>query len=156
LLFTDTWQNRVVSLMNSYHILTGRANININVPELLAFIAVHVYMGIHNLPRIDMYWHHEQQHPFVNHLLSRDRFQQLNAAFCLHLDESGVAVDDPVIHTHDFIQHFNITAPLLELPTKNMSFDEAMCAYTGRSEIKHAVSACQTTSLWIQVVVPGQ
>lgn len=141
LFFTDIWKNRVVDLMNSYHVMSGRWNINTNVPEILAFIGVHIYMGIHNLPRIDMYWHNEHQHPFVSSLFTRDRFQLLNAAFCLHTTDNGLAVDDPIIHTKDFVDHINRTCPLLDIPTQHMSFDEAMCAYTGRSTIKQYLPA---------------
>src|SRR5690349_15213155 len=39
--FTETWQNRVVKLMNSYHRDTNHHNINTTVTELRAFIAIH-------------------------------------------------------------------------------------------------------------------
>lgn len=136
LLFTKRWQKRVVSMMNSYHLLSTRSNINTNVPELLAMIAIHIYMGIHNLPRIHMYWSCDQPHPFVTSLMSRDRFKTLTAAFCLHQTKNGLAEDDPVVHCSSFINHFNQTAPSLDRPSQFFSFDEAMCAYTGRSAYK--------------------
>lgn len=141
LFFPAIWFVKVVALMNSYSRLTHHFNINTNVNELRAFISMHIYMGIHRLPRMHMYWQRQHQYHFITSMMSRDRFKQLNAAFCLHLNESGVADDDPAIHCKDFIDHLNTTLPTLHTPGQHLSFDEAMCAYTGRSSIKQYLPA---------------
>jgi hypothetical protein len=56
LFFPKEWNLRVAKFMNTPHLLSGRLPVNTNVPELRAFIAIHIYMGIHNLPRVHMYW----------------------------------------------------------------------------------------------------
>ena len=45
--------------------------------ELWLFIAVHIFMGIDNLPRAPMYWEDRWHQPFVADAFSRNRFQEL-------------------------------------------------------------------------------
>jgi hypothetical protein len=45
--------------------------------ELLAFIGVHIYMGIDSLPQRRMYWQADTRHATVAEVLSRDRFESL-------------------------------------------------------------------------------
>jgi hypothetical protein len=88
-----------------------------------------------------MYWAGDQSHSFVSELMSRDRFKQLNGAFCLHQTDHGLIDDDPATHINDFVEHFNKTAPTLDVAEQYLVFDEAMCAYTGRSAIKQYLPA---------------
>jgi hypothetical protein len=141
LFFTTEWMSSIVAFMNSYSLLTHHYNINTNVDELSAFISIHIYMGIHRLPRIHMYWRNDHRHHFITSLMTRDRFQQLNAAFCLHINDGGTVSDDPAIHCNNFINHLNTVLPTLHTPHQHLSFDEAMCAYTGRSSIKQYLPA---------------
>jgi hypothetical protein len=136
LFFTDEWFSSIVSFMNSYSLLTTHYNLNTSVSELKSFISIHIYMGIHQLPRIHMYWMDEHRYDFITSLMSRERFQSLNSAFCLSIGDQGIVVDDPAIHCNDFINHLNNVLPTLYSPGQHLSFDEAMCAYTGQSSIK--------------------
>jgi hypothetical protein len=129
LFFTDSWFSSIVSFMNSYSMLTTHYNINTNVAELKSFISIHIYMGIHQLPRKHMYWSDEHRYDFITSLMSRDRFQSLNSAFCLSIGDQGIVIDDPAIHCNDFINHLNNVLPTLYSPGQHLSFDEAMCAY---------------------------
>ena len=136
LFFTSKWCCEVVSFMNTHALKVLNQSLKTSQNEVLAFIAVHIYMGIHYLPRISMYWNDESRHAFVTALFSRDRFQLMNSCFCLAPPEKRCAVDDPYLHTKRFIAHLNDTMPFLFFPHQEMAFDEAMCAYTGRSDIK--------------------
>jgi hypothetical protein len=98
-------------------------------------------MGIHQLPHIHMYWMKEHQYQFITSLMSRNRFQFLNLAFCLIISDCSVVNDDPAIHCYDFINHLNNILPTLYTPSQHLSFDEAICAYTGQSSIKQYLPA---------------
>jgi hypothetical protein len=43
--------------------------------ELYAFIGIHIYMGICDLPQWHMYWSEEYQQPFVSHTFSQQATQ---------------------------------------------------------------------------------
>lgn len=127
-----------VSYTNKYSIIKTGSSINTNVNELYAFISVHIYMGISYLPRIDMYWSQHFHHPFVTSLFTRDRYQLLSSCFCI-TNPNDNNIDDPASHTIEFISHLNIVFPQHYIPSQYLTFDETMCAYKGRSNIRQYI-----------------
>ena len=129
---------RWVSYTNKYSIIKTGSSINTNVNELYAFISVHIYMGISYLPRIDMYWSQNFHHPFETSLFTRDRYQLLSSCFCI-TNPNENEIDDPASHTIEFINHLNVVFPQHYIPSQYLTFDETMCAYKGRSNIRQYI-----------------
>jgi hypothetical protein len=59
--------------------------------ELLAFIGVHIFMGIDSLPERRMYWQSETRHTTVASVLSRDRFESITRYLTVSPPEAGAA-----------------------------------------------------------------
>jgi hypothetical protein len=95
-------------------------------------------MGISYLPRIDMYWSQNFHHPFVTSLFTRDRYQLLSSCFCI-TNANDNDIDDPASHTNEFINHLNVVFPQHFIPSQYLTFDETMCAYKGRSNIRQYI-----------------
>lgn len=106
--------------------------------ELYAFLGVHIYMGICNLPRWHMYWSQEYQQPFVASVFPRWRFEQLLRYFHV-APPAAAAAGDPLSRVRPLIQSLQHSFPRHYAPSRCLALDEAMVAYKGRSPIKQYI-----------------
>jgi hypothetical protein len=131
------------ALMNSWTELTNAAAhagwTETDEEELLAFIGVHIYMGIDSLPRTRMYWADETRHPIITNLLSRDRFESLNRYFTVSEQQRDAAPRNPFSSVRDFIASLNHSFPQHWVPGRHLALDESMVSFRGRSDIKQFV-----------------
>lgn len=107
--------------------------------ELYAFIGVHIYMGICRLPQWHMYWSQEYQQPFVASTFPRWRFEQLLRYFHIAPPSDAAAADDPLSRVRPFIQSLQHSFPHHYAPSQNLTLDETMVAFKGRSAIKQYI-----------------
>jgi hypothetical protein len=107
--------------------------------ELYAFLGVHIYMGICNLPRCSMYWSELYQQPFVASVFPRRRLEQLLRHFHVAPLHSQHAAADPLSRVRPLIQSLQQSFPRHYLPSQFLTLDEAMVAYKGRSPIKQYI-----------------
>jgi hypothetical protein len=107
-----------------------------SVEDLWLFIAVHIFMGINDLPRAAMYWEERWQQPFVADAFSRNRFQELLRFF-------HIAPPSPSGVKHTVLDKI---APLITscqrsfstclLPAQVLVVDESMVPFKGREPMK--------------------
>jgi hypothetical protein len=109
------------------------------VAELYAFLGVHIYMGICNLPRWHMYWGELYQQPFVTSVFPRWRFEQLLRYFHVAPPPPAAAAADPLSRVRTLIQSLQHSFPRHYAPSRSLTLDEAMVAYKGRSPIKQYI-----------------
>ena len=102
------------------------------VPELMAFIAISVAMGMLRLPRVVDYWstHNILATPWFPSVMSRDRF--LMILRYIHLADSsqqkkkGEDGYDPLYKVRPLIDHLNAVFPQYYQPARYLSIDEMM------------------------------
>jgi hypothetical protein len=130
-------------LMDSWALLTnvagGAAWSPTDSHELLAFIGVHIYMGIDTLPQRRMYWQADTRHPTVAAVLSRDRFESLTRYLRVSPLEPGAAPRNPFSFVRAFIAALNHCFPRHWNPGRHLALDESMVSFRGRSDIKQFV-----------------
>jgi hypothetical protein len=107
--------------------------------ELLAFIGVHIYMGIDSLPERRMYWQADTRHPTVAQVLSRDRFESITRYLRVSPPEAGAAPRNPFSFVRAFIASLNHFFPRHWNPGRHLALDESMVSFRGRSDIKQFV-----------------
>jgi hypothetical protein len=139
LFITEKLITDIVTFTNKY--MNKKQN---NVPhtnenELLAFIGLHIFMGIVVLPRTRMYWSTDFGQPFVQNTMSRDRFNQLLQNVVVNNPTNDDAISDPATHTAYFIKHLNKIFPKYYKPSQYLTLDELMVAFKGASDIKQYV-----------------
>lgn len=104
--------------------------------EVWLFIAVHIFMGIIDLPYLHMYWEGQWKQQYVIDAFSRNRFMELLRYF--HIAEPtpvGVkrSVDEKIKPLYD---HCLATFPEYFTPPEILTLDEAMVRMKGRSPYK--------------------
>jgi hypothetical protein len=107
--------------------------------ELLAFIGVHIYMGIDSLPERRMYWQADTRHSTVAAVLSRDRFESITRYLAVSPPEAGAAPRNPFSSVSAFIASLNHSFPRHWNPGRHLALDESMVSFRGRSDIKQFV-----------------
>lgn len=129
---TDTWAH----LTNA---AGGAAWPPTDTHELLAFIGVHIYMGIDSLPKRRMYWQADTRHATVAEVLSRDRFESLTRYLRVSPPEAAAAPRNPFSFVRAFIDSLNHSFPRHWNPGRHLALDESMVSFRGRSDIKQFV-----------------
>jgi hypothetical protein len=107
--------------------------------ELLAFIGVHLFMGIDSLPERRMYWQAGTRHSTVAAVLSRDRFESITRYLRVSPPEAGAAPRNPFNSVRAFIVSLNHSFPRHWNPGRHLALDESMVSFRGRSDIKQFV-----------------
>jgi hypothetical protein len=107
--------------------------------ELLAFIGVHIFMGIDSLPTRRMYWQSDTRHPTVAAVFSRDRFESITRYLRVSPPEVGAAPRNPFSFVRAFIAALNHSFPRHWHPGRHIALDESMVSFRGRSDIKQFV-----------------
>ena len=107
--------------------------------ELLAFIGVHVFMGIDSLPHRRMYWQAGTRHSTVATVLSRDRFESITRFLTVSPPQAGAAPRNPFSFVRAFIAALNHSFPRHWNPGRHIALDESMVSFRGRSDIKQFV-----------------
>lgn len=107
--------------------------------ELLAFIGVHIFMGIDSLPQRRMYWQADTRHQTVAAVLSRDRFESITRYVRVSPPEAAAAPRNPFSFVRSFIDSLNHSFPRHWNPGRHLALDESMVSFRGRSDIKQFV-----------------
>lgn len=130
-------------LMDSWAYLTNAAGGAAWTPtdsyELLAFIGLHIYMGIDSLPERRMYWEADTRHTTVASVLSRDRFESITRYLSVSEPVPAAAPRNPFTFVRAFIASLNHSFPRHWNPGRHIALDESMVSFRGRSDIKQFV-----------------
>jgi hypothetical protein len=139
LIITDELISVWTTYTNAYHRMHHDTDLNLSVNELLAFVAVQIYMGIVTMPRVDMYWDGDHHQPFITALFSRSRWQSILAAFSVSNPHEFDESVGPSEYVAELVHHLNDTFPSLYKPGQNLCIDEMMIAYKGRADIRQYI-----------------
>ena len=104
------------------------------VPELRAFIATYIYMGVHNEPRIEQYWNTDGTkgplHPLVREHISLKRWQQIDRFF--HISEHPEE-EDVFQKVDPLSEHLRERFKLYWTAGTHLTVDESIQRFMGRA-----------------------
>jgi len=107
--------------------------------ELQSFIAVHICMGICRYPQVAMYWSQENRHPWISECMTRDRFKELLRYFHISHPHDVSSIAQPLGKIRPLLDSLASSFPSWCRPGQEMTVDEAMVGFKGRSVIKQYI-----------------
>jgi len=110
---------------------------DLDLTETKAYFGILILMGIVTKPTLKDYWTTSTlfETPGVMKIMSRDRFLQISKYINFY-DPENIDVTDPLHKISCFIQHVIVNSQLLYYPEQNLTIDEAMISFRGRSSMK--------------------
>jgi hypothetical protein len=113
---------------------SGRIWTGLTIPELLIFLALCLYCGLFkgNIP-IEWLWDkdpHKPTHHITQHM-SLFRFQQIKRF--LHISVHGFDRQNYYVKVEPLLSHVKETSKSLYHPSSNLSVDEMIIRFSGRS-----------------------
>ena len=117
------------------------------IEEMRAYIGVNILMGFHQLPEIDHYWSSDDMLgvPGVMKIMAKHRFKKMTQYF--HANDNsttaarGDAGYDPLHKVRPLLSSASSSFARRYRPGKDLSIDEAMIAFKGRSFMKQYLPA---------------
>ncbi len=153
LLFTPWIFNHMVTETNRYAAqqqeLNGRIDpnwTNTTEEELRAYVGINIWMGIHILPQTHMYWSGDDfvGVPGIIKTMTCDRYNKLTQYLHISNNEHQAARGergyDPLYKIREVMEALDTSFRGHYRPHREMSIDEAMVAFKGRSFIKQWTS----------------
>ena len=112
---------------------------NFKESELLAFIGINFFMGFHKLPSYKHYWSCSDDLGIgiIKRVMPRSRFEQFLQY--LHInDNSSIPANnkDKIYKIRPFVTSLNERFDILDNGTRELSIDESMIIFKGRSTLK--------------------
>lgn len=115
---------------------------DITLPELKAFFGILIFMGFHPLPSMKLYWSNDENFHIerIARIMPLKRY--LYILRHLHLNdnskmpERGSDKFEKLYKLRPLLNHLKETFPKLYTPSRNLSIDESMIGYKGRSSMK--------------------
>lgn len=138
--FSDLY-HYIVDQSNLYSNQCGK-NLNLSIDEFKAFLGILIIMGFHSLPSIRLYWCANENF-FVSrvaNIMTQKRF--LNILRYLHLNDNSIMPQrgsptfDKLYKVRPMINRLNDVFAKSFSPDRNLSCDESMVPFKGRSGMK--------------------
>jgi len=107
-----------------------------SVNELYAFIGAHLLMGIHPLPRLELYWSPAYSPPLLTAHFSQHRFKELLRFFRVSAVDDATSDYNPMPHVRSLADKLNTRFAAHYTPSRHLVIDETMVAFKGRSKMK--------------------
>lgn len=142
LLFPDSLWTELVTETNRYGQSKPGAQKATDKPEMKAFIALTLAMAIHKLPQVKNYWSSDWvlAVPQFRQIFTRDRYWFLFSNIHLVDNANALPRDDPqhdrLFKVRPLIKRLNETFSEHYSPSQNLSVDESMVRFKGRSTLK--------------------
>ncbi|CAI6367919.1 unnamed protein product [Macrosiphum euphorbiae] len=138
--FSDFYQY-IVDQSNLYSNQCGK-NLNLSIIEFKAFLGILIIMGFHRLPSLRLYWSANENfyNLRISNIMTQKRF--LNILRYLHLNDNSKmpkresSTFDKLYKIRPMIDHLNNVYCTSFSPDRNLSCDESMVGFKGRSGIK--------------------
>ena len=119
------------------------------VEEMKAYLGINVMMGIHIMPQLDNYWSSDDYLGVrgIMAVMSRSRFKKITQYF--HINDNTTAVArgergyDPLNKIHPLLSATSNSFARRYRPGRDLSIDEAMVAFKGRSFMKQYMQPSQ-------------
>lgn len=136
--FLDPILDNLLYQSNLYAVQRNKV-LNVKKGELLAFIGINQFMGYHVLPSWRHYWSSSPDlgASLVKETMSRLRFD--NILSNLHVNDNSTIPPnnkDKLYKLRPLIEALNVTFHTYYKGTREISIDESMIAFKGRSSIK--------------------
>lgn len=110
-----------------------------NLSEMRHFVAVLIYMGIHESSNLHDYFSAVSRSAFVTNLFSRDQFTQLHSKIHMSIGERNTA--DRIWRVRSFVNHLKEGFRSVYQPSQVLVVDEPMCHTKARLNMKQYISA---------------
>ncbi|XP_043473413.1 piggyBac transposable element-derived protein 4-like [Leptopilina heterotoma] len=116
--------------------------IDLTAKELKAWIGMNVFMAIHKLPSVDLYWSSDPalRVDVIANVMTRNRFQKITAM--LHLNNNnncfpkGDSRFDKLHKVRPLVEALNRSIKDVYKPSNLAAIDESMISFKGRSSLK--------------------
>ncbi len=140
LFIDDDLLEQMAKSSNEYALASGEESTNITPQEIRTFLSILLLSGYNSPCSLRQFWSNSEdtQNMLVKKAVSRNRFLLIKKSFHLAVEEQGEQVDRykkvRVLVKHmqnKFSEHF--------VPEQNLSHDEAMIKYFGKSSLKQAI-----------------
>ena len=112
---------------------------SLTMDELYAYLAAHIYMGLHKEPRISDYWNtrlNKPIHPIIYRAISLVRFQQIDRFF--HCTEKSIS-GNPFSNLEPLNSHVMKAAKELWQAGRDLAVDECIQRFQGQSVSLYSV-----------------
>lgn len=136
LFLDDEFMNKLLYETNLKSVQEGKP-CSVTLEELYAFLGINIVMGYHPLPSLMLYWHSGEDLGIksIQECMSRDRFKTILRY--LHVnDNSKIDKDDKLYKIRPMIQSMNNKFLASNNPKENLSIDESMIKFKGRTSLK--------------------
>jgi hypothetical protein len=141
LFVNTTFLNLIVNESNLYA-AQSNTELMLSVPELQAVIGILIIMGFNRLPSMRLYWSDDENfhNNRISDIMPIKRF--LKIIRFLHLNDNTKILPrsslefDRLYKIRPMIKHLNAVFPEMFSPSRFMSVDESMIAFTGRTTMK--------------------
>jgi hypothetical protein len=132
----------VAKLSNQYAMSKFGACYNITSEEVNTFFAILLLSGYNPVTDYELYWSNSDDcgNKLVKTAMSRDRFRVIKKSFHLGSEDDRVGeTPDRYKKVRLLIKHMQNRFTDLFVPEQNLSHDEAMIKYFGKSGLKQAI-----------------
>jgi hypothetical protein len=134
--------DKVRDLSNQYAMEQFGTSYSITSEEINIFFAILLLNGYHPITDYDLYWSNSEdcENKMVKAAMSRNRFRVLKK--CIHfgsLEDQEGETPDRYKKVRMLIKHLQKKFSEFFVPEQNLSHDEAMIKYFGRSGLKQAI-----------------
>jgi hypothetical protein len=102
---------------------------DVSQPELYAFLAILIVMGLHNVPEESDYWSTSDYLgvPAVGRLMARNRFKQIKHCLMVANPTAEENAADRLAKVRPFLNMVNTVSQLRYRPHQDLSLDESQC-----------------------------
>jgi Transposase IS4 len=107
--------------------------------ELYRFIAIHIAMGINQLPSVHMYWDARWRCEMITSIFTRDRYMELLSYFHISPPSTASSSPSPLSKVEPLLTELSSSFPTFFHPDQTLVVDEAMVGFKGRSEMKQYI-----------------
>ncbi|XP_051171549.1 piggyBac transposable element-derived protein 4-like [Leptopilina boulardi] len=116
--------------------------IELTAKELKGWIGMNIFMAIHKLPSVDLYWSSDPalRVDAIANVMTRNRFQKITSMLHLNDNNNRVPKEDPMfdkLHkVRPLVEALNRSIKDVYKPSNLAAIDESMILFKGRSSLK--------------------
>jgi hypothetical protein len=131
----------IINESNQYANQKG-TNLGLTEEEFYAFLGILIFMGIHYLPSVRLYWSEDENFHVsrISRVMPLKRFLKILRFLHLNNNEEQPEADSPdfdkLYKIRPLLDHLSRKYSELFAPSRFLSIDESMAAFKGRSTLK--------------------
>ncbi|CAG8728662.1 2479_t:CDS:2, partial [Cetraspora pellucida] len=111
----------------------GRQWLDLSHKELIIWIALVIYQGLYRLPSLDQYWNEDEKLPLhhISKQMSLKCFEIIKRF--LHISSPAATINNYFEKLEPLLSHIRNVSKQLYVPNSNVSVDEMVIRFSGRS-----------------------